>query len=460
MSENLDQLLARFPDNDTGDIEPEDVRVFVESTELKYDNWVVVKPSQPNGNKFPDPVAGEITLEENTAYIINGKVNVFGTILSSFTNTLIAISQDPSIDSIALDGSQGAVPLFGDYAGATSVKVLGCGLFDETVSGRIFGITNAQAIVVQNSQIAAVNLGDIAAGTASPTLVFKDVIFAANDTPIDFGGTWDTMTFDGCTTTPPPLFQTTGDTIDLTGCTFNALGIIGCRGQANVAGKFFFTTTGDPNGDQASVHLNRRDVGRIGGFITGVDNTALNWTFSDNINIEVENESVEQVFALISSDDASIWRAGQTTEGLINQTGVLEDYFGTPLVFTAPRNRFYCIHPIFTWSLNTTNADITFQLEVAGDMGFNEVFTLSQQEPTDSGGGGINLDTISGGVIGGQVNTGTNQLYSINIPVWLELVAGETYTVTLRWSQNSGGSTSAAIYRGQLMAREELTNPV
>jgi len=42
---------------------------------------------------------------------------------------------------------------------------------------------------------------------------------------------------------------------------------------------------------------------------------------------------VQQLFALRRSDDQSIWRTGQTTEGLVNQTSTLEDYFGQPLQF-------------------------------------------------------------------------------------------------------------------------------
>jgi len=166
--------------------------------------------------------------------------------------------------------------------------------------------------------------------------------------------------------------------------------------------------------------------------------------------------SVNQLFALRSSDDQSIWRAGQTTEGLINtQANVFEDYFGAPLVFTAARSKRHAISTSLTWSLDSTTQNFIAQLQIQGDQGFNVVLTLPS-EPQDSGGGaGLSLNTIAGGAIGANSNTSTDQIFVLDVTRWFELVAGETYTVTLRFTA-SGAGLDAAIYNAQLACKEEI----
>ena len=169
---------------------------------------------------------------------------------------------------------------------------------------------------------------------------------------------------------------------------------------------------------------------------------------------------VQQLFALRDSADQSLWRTGQTTEGLINQGAALEDYFGAPLVFTAARSRFHQLNTFLSWSLDSTTQDIIFQVEISGDQGFSTVFTLPA-EPTDAGGGGgAVLNTLSGGVITGTVAAGTTQVYVLNAPVWFLLTAGETYTVTLRWGRSGGGAIEAAIYRAQFSVIEAFGAPI
>jgi len=169
---------------------------------------------------------------------------------------------------------------------------------------------------------------------------------------------------------------------------------------------------------------------------------------------------VQQLFALRDSADQSLWRTGQTTEGLINQGAALEDFFGAPLVFTAARSRFHQLNTFLSWSLDSTVQDIIFQVEISGDQGFSTVFTLPA-EPTDAGGGGgAVLNTISGGVITGTVAAGTTQVYVLNAPVWFLLTAGETYTVTLRWGRSGGGTIEAAIYRAQFSVIEAFGAPI
>ena len=169
---------------------------------------------------------------------------------------------------------------------------------------------------------------------------------------------------------------------------------------------------------------------------------------------------VRQLFALRDSADQSIWRTGQTTEGLINQGVALEDYFGSPLVFTAVTDRFHLLNTFLSWSLDSTVQDIIFQVEITGDQGFSQVFTLPA-EPTDAGGGGgLVLNTISGGAITGSVAAGTTQVYVLNAPVWLQLTAGETYAWTLRWARSGGGAIEAAIYRAQLSVIESFGAPI
>jgi len=168
---------------------------------------------------------------------------------------------------------------------------------------------------------------------------------------------------------------------------------------------------------------------------------------------------VQQLFALRRSDDQSIWRTGQTTEGLVNQTSTLEDYFGQPLQFEAQRSKFHCITTFLSWSLDSTQQDIILQVEISGVQGFSAVFTLPK-EPTDAGGAtGTTLDTLSGGVIGPQADPGTSQVYILTAPVWFELTQGENYTVTLRWAKTGGGAIESTIYRAQISVLESLETP-
>ena len=169
---------------------------------------------------------------------------------------------------------------------------------------------------------------------------------------------------------------------------------------------------------------------------------------------------VQQLFALRDSADQSIWRPGQTTEGLINQGTPLEDYFGAPLQFTAQRDKYHGFATSLTWSLDSTTQDIIIQLEISGDQGFSRVFTLPA-EPTDAGGGGgLSLNTISGGVIGGSVGAGTTQVYVVDVTRWFLLTAGETYTITLRWGRTGGATIEAALYNAQLAVVERFGAPI
>ena len=159
------------------------------------------------------------------------------------------------------------------------------------------------------------------------------------------------------------------------------------------------------------------------------------------------------IFGYIDSKDFN--RPSQTTEGLINnQNNVLEDYL--EIVFTAERSKAHGIYLSLAWSLNSATSDFITQLEISGDQGFSEILTLPV-EPTDSAGTGQLLDTLTGGIIGAQENTGTNQINEIDFMRHYDLIAGEVYTLTLRWGATGAGLEAAAL-TGQLGYIERVTS--
>lgn len=156
------------------------------------------------------------------------------------------------------------------------------------------------------------------------------------------------------------------------------------------------------------------------------------------------------------ADSADFNRPGQTTEGLINpQQNILEDYL--VLVFQPNRDGTHKLYTDLFWSIDTTGADFLLELEISGDQGFSKIFS-GTIEGIDSGGGqGIPLNTLIGGAIVGNVQTGTDQIYHFGLNRAFEFIEAETYTVTLRWGANGAG-IDPAIYSAQIGILETIKN--
>jgi len=164
-----------------------------------------------------------------------------------------------------------------------------------------------------------------------------------------------------------------------------------------------------------------------------------------------EWESWRPFSAKVSSANYS--RPGQTTEGLINQTTTLEEYLR--LTFTPRDDDNYLLSGYWERSLNDGSQDIIVVAEIREVVGDVLVATLSnvQVEPKDVGGGGLVLNTISGGVIGGNVNSGTNQRETDSFCDNVDLTGGTQYYLRIQWS-GSNVNIEATLYKANLFVTQ------
>jgi len=154
-------------------------------------------------------------------------------------------------------------------------------------------------------------------------------------------------------------------------------------------------------------------------------------------------------------DSANYNRPGQTTEGLINnQLNIYEDYL--TLVFQPNRDGIHTISADFVWSSDSNTQDVLALIDVTGDQGFAKQFDFMQAEAPDAGGAGPTFNTIIGGAIGPDANTGSDQLYPIHFERELNLLASENYTIILAWAASDAGIL-AAIHNGQLKIQENIS---
>ena len=154
-------------------------------------------------------------------------------------------------------------------------------------------------------------------------------------------------------------------------------------------------------------------------------------------------------------DSADYTRPGQTTEGLINPQGnILEDYL--TLVFQPNRNGSHKLYVDLFWSLDSTGNDFLLELEISGDQGFSKIFSGSIEGIDAGGGQGISLNTLTGGTIGGNAQTGTDQIYHFGLTRSFVFLPSEIYTATLRWGANAAG-IDPAIYSAQIGIMEVIS---
>jgi len=166
--------------------------------------------------------------------------------------------------------------------------------------------------------------------------------------------------------------------------------------------------------------------------------TLLRWNGSD------EWESWRPFYASKKATDTDY--TGQTTVGLINQTTTLEEY--NRHEFTPRDTDNYNIRGSYVSSYNANNSSIEIIVELREVVGDVLIGTISTeiQEPKESGGGGLVLNTVSGGVIGGNTNSGTNQRRPGAYNEDFLLTGGTSYYVVILF-RGLVGNNEAALYK-------------
>lgn len=148
-------------------------------------------------------------------------------------------------------------------------------------------------------------------------------------------------------------------------------------------------------------------------------------------------------------------RAGQTTEGLINNTTTFEIFIDQEFIPNKSVN-YHCGTNLF-FSLNDGAQDFLCNLQIfqgatlVGSLA--EVFRI---EPKDTGSLGVVLNTLSGGNITGSANTSTNQRdYRGDLSFDVTLTQGLIYNLRLSWA-GSDANDLAAIYSGKTYIEERI----
>jgi len=274
---NKDQLDAAFPDNVTGLITPMNMRDFIDSVELKYDNWTVVKPGNINGNKFPDAVAGKITLPDNTIWVINGAVTVTSPIYYGTNVTIVGLSGSYNTDWLSLDNSAGAVALLNSNAISQAFTVRSITLSSLGTSGTIISADQPSVLIFSECFFASSgSMGTISFSGSAGEVYFVDrcINFFTNGS-IQFTGSGGNLVFDGVRSGLNAAVQ-----YDIQG-TFSNLRISNCYNAASFA--MFNVTNGDSGATTGSITNCTAAPGAT--FITGVTNTSVTFTFIANSGI-------------------------------------------------------------------------------------------------------------------------------------------------------------------------------
>jgi len=294
-------LIASFPTNASGDITALNMRNFVDSVELKYDNWNIVKSGQPEGAAFPDPVAGVIDLPVNSIWVINGSVNIFGTLNFLGNNQIISLSGSFSINAIILDFSLGAATLM-RVGNSSSATVKGVLLQITNNSQTMMDIQNGASVIIFEQ--CGFLLFDGAWGTV--TSVTKFIMLdcfsssGAGSSSLTFLGTTISVVIEGHLT-GTGFLGTDANIFDFTTATaINSLRVEACTPNLTTAPSFIRATDSTV---LAGIFVNSTVLGTpFGVFVIGVDNFSINSTFSGNIGIP----NTKVIGGLAMSKNASV----------------------------------------------------------------------------------------------------------------------------------------------------------
>lgn len=174
---------------------------------------------------------------------------------------------------------------------------------------------------------------------------------------------------------------------------------------------------------------------------TGVDNT-------DPLNPIIK-------LPLYKSVQASISRANQTTLALANQqSNTFEEYFEDS--FTPNVTDNFKVSIRWKWSSDVTQASAIFRVTFSD--GVNpDIELISRIEPKDSAGTGEVVNILTGGVITGNVNTGTSERLSGVEVADLVLNQGTNYNLKLEWT-NENANSDTTIYSSTIRWEQKTQN--
>lgn len=143
------------------------------------------------------------------------------------------------------------------------------------------------------------------------------------------------------------------------------------------------------------------------------------------------------------SAQASLSRTNQTTIPLANtQANVFEEYFEDSFTPTTTDN--FTVSCRWKWSSDVTQSSAFFRVTFSD--GINpDIVLLTVVEPKDSSGTGEVVNVLTGGVISGNVNTGTAERLNGFEVADAVLTQGVTYNIKLEWA-NETGNADLTIY--------------
>ncbi len=195
----------------------------------------------------------------------------------------------------------------------------------------------------------------------------------------------------------------------------------------------------------------------LSAFSTGaiiIDTSATESIDTDNTinNSSVSGRTVTQALDNLNnagggreykSAQAAISRTNQTTVALANQqANTFEEYFADSFTPTTTDN--FTVSCRWKWSSDITNASAFFRVTFSD--GINpDIVLLTVTEPKDASGGGQVVNVLAGGVITGNVNTGTAERINGFEVADVVLTQGVTYNIKLEWT-NETGNADLTVY--------------
>ena len=140
------------------------------------------------------------------------------------------------------------------------------------------------------------------------------------------------------------------------------------------------------------------------------------------------------------------------TDGLINQTAnSFQPYLN--FIVNIPETGNYKLEVSFRYSMNNTTQNFQSHVVPDGSTNINDFIFINHIESKDSAGPGTVLPVISGGTVGGNANTGTDQFLTYTAFVVLENLTAGIHSYLLEWAAQ-GNNLEAAIYNAHFYIKE------
>lgn len=176
----------------------------------------------------------------------------------------------------------------------------------------------------------------------------------------------------------------------------------------------------------------------------------------EDFNSDIVLQSIDtyvKSFVYADSSNQTLWAAGRTTEGLINQqANIKEEYIS--VLHTPTFTTDYEISTSFLWSMNlaTDHLSLDIFIENLTDS-TSEIIPAGLVEAKDAAGTSTSLNIIVNGLVTGNINNGTDQRYHGALNPIRELTRGKDYKISLRFTSLLALSR-AAIHSGAITLKE------